>query len=432
MVPHPSQLRGVVQQNFAVRRCFWLDSTRITRFYLIEKNVFGGRHTHRGKKMGKRIWIRGLAVFLALSVFWGIGACKPQAQKPIRLGLAINLSGEGGAAGEHIRDGALLAVDEVNAGGGINGRPLELLVEDDRNTEEGILAADNRLIDAGVVAIIGHSFSANTLIAYPLVASRNTLLFTPYTATTALSDKDDFFCRTAVDNKLYGKVLASLLAARDFTSVAFLIDMANASFGEDLLVQTRQHYQGAITTVRVDSKQGVNWDEARAKLMAGGPQAVVMLTEVAATGIGAQKIRAGGFQGELIATIWAQTPELWQYGGEATEGMTIITFIQAKNNRLAYQAFASTLQKRFNRPATARSVRAYEAVEILAAALRRCSANPTATKLKRELVGNRFETIMGGVSFNPSCDVIRPVYEVRVQDRRFVTVGEVRLGGGRD
>ncbi len=373
-----------------------------------------------------------MAVFLGLSVFLGTGACKPQARNPLRIGLAINLSGEGGAAGEHIRDGALLAVDAVNAGGGINGRPLELLVEDDRNTEAGILAADGRLIDAGVVAIIGHSFSANTLIAYPLVTSRNTLLFTPYTATTELSDRDDLFCRTAVDNKLYGKALASLLAARGFTSVAFLVDMANASFGEDLLGQTRQHYQGAITTVRVDSKQGVNWDEARAKLLAGGSQAVVMLTEVAATGIGAQKIRAGGFQGELIATLWVQTPELWQYGGEATEGMTIITFIQAKNNRVAYQAFASTLQKRFNRPATAHSVRACEAVEILAAALRRCSANPAAAELKRELAGNRFETIMGGVAFNQSCDVIRPVYEVRVQDRQFVTVGELRLGGGMD
>lgn len=382
--------------------------------------------------MRKRNWRGGLVVFLGLALLLVGGGCKPQPQKAIRLGLAINLSGEGGAAGEHIRAGALLAVERVNAGGGINGRPLELLVEDDGNTEEGIRAADGRLIDAGVVAIIGHSFSANTLIAYPLVTSRNTLLFTPYTATTKLSDRDDLFCRTAVDNKLYGKALASLLAARGVTSVAFLIDMTNASFGEDLLDQARPRYQGAVTVVRIDSKQGVDWDQARAQLLADRPQAVVMLTEVAATGIGAQKIRDGGFQGELIATLWAQTPELVQYGGEAVEWMTLITFIEAANNRVAYQSFASDLQTRFNRPVTARSVRAYEAVEILAAALRRCSPNPTAVELKRELVGNRFETIMGGVAFNPTCDVIRPVFEVRVQNGQFVTVGEVKVAGGMD
>ncbi|MEW6500287.1 MAG: ABC transporter substrate-binding protein [Thermodesulfobacteriota bacterium] len=379
---------------------------------------------------GRWRWHRGVTVFVLLVLAAGAASCRPGAQEPIRLGLAINLSGQGGEAGEHIRAGSLLAVEEINARGGINGRPLQLLVEDDGNTEAGVVAADNRLIDAGVVAIIGHSFSANTLVAYPVVMARKTLLFTSFTATTELSDRDDLFCRTSVDNKLYGQALASLLTARGIGSAAFLIDMSNASFGEDLLAQTRLHYHGAVTAVRIDSKQGVDWETARARLMADGPQAVVMLTEVAATGIGAQKIRAGGYQGELIATLWAQTPELWQYGGSAVDGMTILTFIEAKNSRLAYQAFASALRKRFNRPATARSVRAYEAVEILAAALRRCAANPTAEELKRQLVGARFDTVMGGVAFNASCDVVRPVYEVRVRGQEFVTVGEVKIAGG--
>ena len=374
-----------------------------------------------------RLWNRGMVVFVSLLLL--VGGCKPQAQEPIRVGLSINLSGQGGEAAGHIRNGALLAVEEVNAKGGINGRPLELLVEDDRNTAEGILAADGRLIDAGVVAIIGHSFSANTLIAYPFVTSRKTLLFTPYTATTKLSDQDDLFCRTAVDNKLYGEALASLLAARGASSVAVLIDMANASFGEDLLAQAQQRYQGTFHVARIDTKQGADWDEAQRQLMAHSPQVVVLLTEVAATGIAAQKIRASGYQGELIATLWAQSPELWQYGGGAVEGMTILTFIEAKNTRLGYQAFASAMQKRFNQPATARSVRAYEAIEILAAALRRCSAEPTAEELKRQLITTRFETIMGGVAFNQSCDVIRPIYELRVRDGQFVTMGTVRLAG---
>ncbi|MFZ5761466.1 MAG: ABC transporter substrate-binding protein, partial [Thermodesulfobacteriota bacterium] len=282
---------------------------------------------------GRWRWRRGVTVFVLLVLAAGAASCRPGAQEPIRLGLAINLSGQGGEAGEHIRAGSLLAVEEINARGGINGRPLQLLVEDDGNTEAGVVAADNRLIDAGVVAIIGHSFSANTLVAYPVVMARKTLLFTSFTATTELSDRDDLFCRTSVDNKLYGQALASLLTARGIGSAAFLIDMSNASFGEDLLAQTRLHYHGAVTAVRIDSKQGVDWETARARLMADGPQAVVMLTEVAATGIGAQKIRAGGYQGELIATLWAQTPELWQYGGSAVDGMTILTFIEAKNSR---------------------------------------------------------------------------------------------------
>jgi len=75
---------------------------------------------------------------LTLAVcFLFICSCNPPPE-PIKIGLAINLSGRGGEAGEHIRDGALLAIEKVNVRGGINGRPLELLVRDDENSDEGI------------------------------------------------------------------------------------------------------------------------------------------------------------------------------------------------------------------------------------------------------------------------------------------------------
>jgi len=101
--------------------------------------------------------------FVCLSFFT---SCNQQ-QPPIKIGLAINLSGRGGEAGEHIRDGALLAIEDVNNSGGINGRLLELLIRDDQNSDEGIRKADESLINEGVVAIIGHSYSSNTVKAHP-------------------------------------------------------------------------------------------------------------------------------------------------------------------------------------------------------------------------------------------------------------------------
>ncbi|HSR36223.1 MAG TPA: hypothetical protein VLL73_03500, partial [Desulfurivibrionaceae bacterium] len=58
-----------------------------------------------------RLWNRGMVVFVSLLLL--VGGCKPQAQEPIRVGLSINLSGQGGEAAGHIRNGALLAVEEV-------------------------------------------------------------------------------------------------------------------------------------------------------------------------------------------------------------------------------------------------------------------------------------------------------------------------------
>ena len=55
------------------------------------------------------------------------------------------------------RDGALLAVETLNKAGGVTGRTLELVVRDDLSTDEGALAADLELKEAGVVAIVGRN-----------------------------------------------------------------------------------------------------------------------------------------------------------------------------------------------------------------------------------------------------------------------------------
>ena len=363
----------------------------------------------------------GLALFLFCSIFSG---CERQ-HDPIKLGLSINLSGRGGTAGEYIRGGALLAVDEINNNGGIKGRPLQLIIKDDRNTPEGIIAADTDLIEQGVIAIVGHSYSQNTLVAYPVVTSRNTLLFTPYTGATELSGKDDLFIRTSVDNTAYGKALATLLDNRGIKRVGFLMDTSNPSFVEDYLKRTGRRYKGKIKAVRFNSKQNVAWDAIMDELLSGDPQALVLLTEVTMTSMAAQKLRTRGYTGDFIGTLWTQTPDLIKYGASAVEAMTIITFVDPEIDNPVYRQFSRQMQDHFDKPATARSVRAYEALHILANALRKCSANPTSLELKTTLLNNRFDIIMGPVSFDRFGDVIRPVLEVRVKDGKFVMQGRI-------
>ncbi|OQX09741.1 MAG: hypothetical protein BWK76_21795 [Desulfobulbaceae bacterium A2] len=367
---------------------------------------------------------RGLALVVALLCLL-LPACSRETREPIKIGLAINLSGRGGDAGEHIRNGALLAVDEINAAGGIHGRPLQLLVRDDENSDEGIRRADSELLDEQVIAIIGHSFSANTMKAYPLVTGRNTLLITAYTGTTKLSGKDDLFFRTSIDSTLYGSKTAALLKARGAGRVAVLMDMDNADFVEDYVEQVRRNFEQELHIVRFGSRNTPDWHALVTEMLAPAPAAVLLLTEASMTAVAAQKLRELGFQGPVIATIWAQSPELLRVGGPATEGVSLVSFVDPDNQRPAYARFAQDLQARFQRAATARSDRAYEIVQILADALKRSKAIETRS-LKEALLQGRYESILGPVRFDAYGDVVRPVYEVVVRDGTFVNAGEIR------
>ncbi|MBC8318715.1 MAG: ABC transporter substrate-binding protein [Desulfobulbaceae bacterium] len=360
-----------------------------------------------------------LASILILLIF-----CQRQ-NEPIKIGLAVNLSGPGGSAGEHIRDGAMQAVEDINAKGGVKGRPLLLLVRDDLNTAAGVLQADEALMEEGVPVIIGHSQSTNTLTAYPLVTSRNTLLMTAYTSTKQLSGRDDLFVRTAVESNLYGLKTAALLKNKGMKSVAFLIDDVNAVFGNDWLAETRRHFQGALSEVHFNSKEEPHWPKIITELLASDPEAVILMTSSSISAVAAQFVRQQNQAVLLIASLWSQSPELVTVGGKSVEGMTIITFIPSENTRPDYLAFSQRLEANFNKKATPRSARAHELITILADAMGRCKII-NALELKAALLAGEYESILGGVKFDRFGDTVRPVYEERIINGVFKTIGEIQ------
>lgn len=347
-----------------------------------------------------------------------------QQHAPIKIGLAINLSGRGGEAGEHIRDGALLAIEEVNSSGGVNGRPLELLIRDDLNSDEGVRIADKSLIHEGVVAIFGHSYSSNTLKAYPFVTSRNILLITAYTATTRLSGMDDLFFRTSVDCALYGEKTAVLLQKKNVRSVAFLMDMTNAAFVRDYADNVKKHFSGSVSEVQFTSREQADWTQIMDALLGAPPDAIILLTEASMTGVALQKLKAADYTGSCIGTVWTQTPGLMRHAGDSAESLSIITFIDPDNTLPGYRAFSQEIKKKFHKNVTARSTRSYEMVMILSDALRRCSTVNSA-ELKKALLAGKYDTLMGHVQFDAYGDVIRPVYEVVVRGKQFRNNGEL-------
>ncbi len=347
-----------------------------------------------------------------------------QQQASIKIGLSINLSGRGGEAGEDIRDGALLAVEEINSSGGVNGRPLELLIRDDQNSDEGIKNADESLINEGVVAIIGHSYSSNTLKAHPYVISRNTLLITAFTATSQLSGQDDLFFRTSVDCAIYGKKMAVLLQKKDIHSIVFLMDMTNAAFVQDYASSVKKYFAGSASDVQFESREQADWAQIMDGLLSSPSDAIILLTEATMTGVALQKLKAAGYTGNCIASIWAQTPGLMRHAGNSAEGVSLVTYIDPDNTIPAYRTFSQEMKKKFHKNATARSTRSYEIVMILADALRRCT-HINSSELKKALLAGDYDTLMGHLQFDRYGDVIRPVYEVVVRGKQFRNNGEL-------
>ncbi len=343
---------------------------------------------------------------------------------PVKIGMAVNLSGTGGASGEHIRNGALLAIKEINLSGGVKGRPIELIVRDDQGTKEGAVRADRDLIAAGVPVIVGHNLSSTTLAAYPVVTSKDILLLTACSATARLTGKKDLFFRTCVDCNVYGKKTALLLQEKKARSVAFLMDMANPGFVTDYALATEKHFNGHISKVKFKSGSVIDWDHITHQLLLDNPDAILLLTEATMAGVVLQKLAAYGYKGLRIATIWAQTPELIKYASKAGQGLSIVTYISPQIGTKEYARFQEEMKRAFHEEANARSAGSYELMMVLAQAMEMAS-DFTGPEIAKALLKEHYRGLMGEVAFDQYGDVIRPVFEVTIHNGKFVLKGKI-------
>ena len=115
-----------------------------------------------------------------------VPGARAQRGEPILLGQSAVLSGQSAALGTEFRRGAMLVFDQVNANGGIGGRPIELLSLDDGYEPDRCARNTQTLIDRGALALFGYVGTPTSLAALPLAAGSHVCLFAPFTGAEAL------------------------------------------------------------------------------------------------------------------------------------------------------------------------------------------------------------------------------------------------------
>jgi branched-chain amino acid transport system substrate-binding protein len=359
-----------------------------------------------------------------------LGGCARR--EPIPVGFAGELTGRYSDLGVHGRDGALLAVEMLNDAGGVAGRALELLVRDDLGTPQGAQAADRELIDAGVVAIIGHMTSTQSMAALPVTEEAGMVLLASTTATAELSGLDDFFFRVTSTNAQQARLLAQrIYRRRELSRLAVIYDEDNAAFTQTLwdgFVQTYQALGGQVSgEVRFSSSAEPDFAPLVAELRASDPQGLLIIASALDAALIAQRVRLEGWQIPLFSSGWAHTETLLQNGGQAVEGIEFAISHDTNIQSPAFLDFQARYQARFGRAPTFAAVFSYEAVLVLAAALEKTGGQ--AKGLPQALSEIRdFEGVMGMISMDEYGDVVRTHFLITVQEGQFVTLDRLEPG----
>jgi len=349
------------------------------------------------------------------------------AQKAIKIGFVAGLTGPNAALGVDGRDGALLAVNKINSAGGVDGHPIELVVRDNLETAKGSIAAVNELIaDEGVFTIIGHVTSSMMLAAWEETKDSGVIYLSPTASTSQLSGLDDNFLRVTPTTTIFAEDLAEY-AADDLglKKIAIFYDTDNAAFTdiyrEGFTNKINSSGGEIVWTYDFSSASAPDFKPALADLKSVQPDGILIIASASDTALIAQQIRLCNCESQLLTSNWALTKDLIENGGTAVDGIVAVATYNENNQSREYLDFATHFHERFGREPSFSAGSGYEAMLILADALKK--SNGEKEGLKQALLETRdFVGVFGNISLDEYGDVKRTLYLVAIQNGEFSTL----------
>ena len=348
-------------------------------------------------------------------------ACTPP--EPVRLGFVGGISGRVADLGIGGRNGAQLAVEMRNAKGGIHGRPIKLLVEDDQQNPEMAQVAVTRLIHVKADAIVGPMTSAMAMATVPLVNQAQILMVSPTVTTPMLAGQDDYFFRVIAPTTEY----AQKSAAYHFTTqgsrrVAAIYDMRNQSYTKTWLQDYRAAFEAAggvfSDTVPFNSGEDTRFSALTERLLHSQPDGVLIVANSVDTALMAQQIRKRDAKINIYTSEWAATERLLELGGKAIEGMVIAQFIDRASQQPAYLAFHKSYVERFQQEPGYAGLTGFDAANVVLDAL---TARSDGQTLKQAVLAQQsFSGAQSSILFDANGDARRDTFMTTIRDGVFV------------
>ncbi len=293
----------------------------------------------------------------------------------IKIGYIGALSARSSDISQESRNAIQLAIAELNADGGINGRQLELIIKD--NKGDGDIAGNNvrELAKEQVEAIIGPNLSSIAGGMLAAINETNVVTISPTVSSLFFAGKDDHFFRMNSTTRQNAGAYADYYFGAGGRRVAAAFDAQNKLFTESWLKEFRAAFEKLggtlVATNSFDAKHSEAYADVVKPLLAAEPDAVLLVANGVDTAQLAQQIRKTGSNVELMAAEWAASEQLIELGGKAIEGIVILQTYDRYSKEPHYIRFRDAYEARFKKSPGYASLAAYDASTILFSALKK-------------------------------------------------------------
>ncbi|MEV6373542.1 branched-chain amino acid ABC transporter substrate-binding protein [Micromonospora musae] len=332
----------------------------------------------------------------------GSGGGEKSDDGPIVLGMLTPLSGSSSAIGPYMKNGAQLAVDELNAKGGVNGRKLELKVEDEACDAKSATAGANKLVTAGVNISVGGYCSGATLPTLPIFEKAGVPMLIPAANSNELvaQHKKNVFLINGTGAQQSDSAI-KFMKKVGATKVALMDD--NTSYSKDIADTTAKLLTGSpalagresVTAGESDYSANVN------AILKGQPDFIYWTGYYQEGGLIIRQLRQAGYNGKIMVADGSVDQKLVDIAGPEAAAGVFATMTQTPETIQGAEKWIADYTSKFGAAPGPYSTQAYDAVRVAAEAVTKAGSTDGDAVIKALEGIDGFQLFSGPLKFTP-------------------------------
>jgi branched-chain amino acid transport system substrate-binding protein len=366
--------------------------------------------------MKRSFWFVGL-FFLAAGL---LSSCGPKVNpNEIVIGEYGALTGAAATFGQSNHEGVLLAVEEINAAGGINGKTLRVITQDDEGKpEEAALAVTKLITEDNAQVIIGEVASSNSLAAAPICQQRQIPMISPSSTNVQVTQVGDYIFRMCFIDPFQGQVMADFAMGKlkAKTAAVFRDQKSDYSMGlADAFVKRLKEKGGVIVTDQSYVQGDIDFKSQLTTMRGKKPDVIFIpgyYTEVALI---AKQARELGVKVPLMGGDGWDSSKLFEIGGDALNGCYYSNHYSSESKEPKVVDFVKKYQARYQHMPDALATLAYDATGFLGAALKNAKSF-SGPDIRDALAGlKNYPGVTGDIALDANRNPVKPAVVLKIE-----------------
>ncbi|WZL79981.1 ABC transporter substrate-binding protein [Vallitaleaceae bacterium 9-2] len=336
---------------------------------------------------------------------------------PIKLGMLTPTSGDLAVYGQAVLNASQLAIEEINAAGGVNGRDLELTYYDNEGDPTKSINLFNRLVDQDKIdALVGPVISGTSLVVAPEADKRGIPMVTPTATNAEVTVGMEYVYRVCFTDPYQGAMGAKFASENLSAKTAVIFTNVSSDYSIGLAEAFTENFTGEVLANESYTNEDNDFKAIISKISDLNADIIYIPDYYNVAGLIAKQLGEAGVDATLVGVDGWDGIQA-DYGADA-EGGFFTNHYSTTDESEVVQSFVTSYEEKYDEVPNALAALGYDAVKVVAAAMERAGSTDK-DAVRDEIKNTDQDAVTGHIKFDENGDISKEVSIITIKDGEF-------------